>query len=377
MATGIDGVWNDMNEPAVFNVPTKTMPEDNIHRADSGFGGPGAHDRFHNVYGMLMVQATREGVVAANPGRRPFVLSRANFIGGHRYGATWTGDNTANWYHVDASIPMTLNLGLSGQAFAGPDIGGFAENGTPEMYHRWIGFGALLPFARGHTGKGNIDKEPWAYGPEIEATARRALEQRYILLPHYYTLFYEASTTGLPVARPTFFADPADPALRGEDNSFLLGDGLLVVAQTAPLMDRVPVMPRGVWEPLALVEDDPQLPDLYLRGGTILPTGPIVQHTREAPLDPLTLWVALDEGGRATGRLYEDAGDGLEYLDGEHLLTTYEATRQGDVVTVRVAGVEGRMGRPERRVVVKVIGGGRLWEAIGRDGEEIRVTVAD
>lgn len=375
MALGIDGVWNDMNEPAVFNVPTKTMPEDNRHRADAELGGPASHARFHNVYGMLMVRATREGVVAANPDRRPFVLSRANFIGGQREGATWTGDNTANWYHVDASIPMTLNLGLSGQPFAGPDIGGFAENGTPEMFARWIGFGALLPFARGHTGKGNIDKEPWAFGPEVEATARRALEQRYILLPHFYTLFHEAATTGLPVARPAFFADPADPALRGEDNSFLLGDGLLVVAQTAPLRDRAAVLPRGVWEPLRLVDPDPDLPDLYLRGGSILPTGPIVQHTRERPLDPLTLWIALDAQGRASGRLYEDAGEGLAYLDGEYLLTTYEAMRIGAVVSVRVGSAEGRMARPERRIVVRVIAEGRVWTAEGRDGQEVLVPV--
>ncbi|MEZ6234295.1 MAG: glycoside hydrolase family 31 protein [Phycisphaerales bacterium] len=375
MGLGIDGVWNDMNEPAVFNVPTKTMPEDNQHRADSALGGPATHDRFHNVYAMLMVQGTREGVVATNPNLRPFVLSRANFMGGHRYGATWTGDNTANWYHVDASIPMTLNLSLSGQPFCGPDIGGFAENGTPEMFQRWIGFGALFPFARGHTGKGNIDKEPWTFGEEVEASARRALEQRYILLPHLYTLFHESSVTGMPIARPTFFADPTDQALRGEDNSFLLGDGLLVVAQTAPLMDRVAVMPRGVWEPLGLVADDPALPDLYLRAGEVLPTGPIMQHTRERPLDPLTLWIVLDENGRAEGTLYEDAGEGLEYLEGEYLLTTYEAVRSGDLVTVRVRGTEGDMPRPSRRIVVNVMGGGRVSSAQGVDGQDVLVPV--
>ncbi|HHN78573.1 MAG TPA: alpha-glucosidase, partial [Phycisphaerales bacterium] len=149
MANGIDGVWNDMNEPAVFNVASKTMPEDNIHRADPELGGPGPHARFHNVYGMLMVRATREGVMATNPDKRPFVLSRANYIGGHRYGATWTGDNTANWYHVDVSIPMMLNLSLSGQPFCGPDIGGFAGDGDGAMFARWIGFGALMPFSRG------------------------------------------------------------------------------------------------------------------------------------------------------------------------------------------------------------------------------------
>ncbi|MBL4591542.1 MAG: hypothetical protein JKY96_06235, partial [Phycisphaerales bacterium] len=154
MALGIDGVWNDMNEPAVFNVKTKTMPEDNIHHADEELGGTGTHGRYHNVYGMQMIRATREGVMATNPTKRPFVLSRANFIGGQRYGATWTGDNSANWEHLEMSIPMTLNLSLSGQPFAGPDIGGFAYNGDGELYARWMGFGTLMPFARGHTAKG-------------------------------------------------------------------------------------------------------------------------------------------------------------------------------------------------------------------------------
>ena len=187
MAHNIDGVWNDMNEPAVFNVESKTMPESNVHRADPRLGGTDTHDRYHNVYGMQMIRATRQGVMEANPGKRPFVLSRANYIGGHRYGATWTGDNSANWPHLEMSIPMTLNLSLSGQPFVGPDIGGFAFNGDAELFQRWMGYGALLPFSRGHTAKGNIDKEPWAFGPEVEATSRRALERRYRLMPYLYT----------------------------------------------------------------------------------------------------------------------------------------------------------------------------------------------
>ncbi|HNW41171.1 MAG TPA: glycoside hydrolase family 31 protein, partial [Opitutaceae bacterium] len=222
LAQGIDGVWNDMNEPAVFNVPTKTMPEDNLHRADAELGGPGPHARYHNVYGMQMIRATRAGIAAARPDRRPFVLSRANFLGGQRYGATWTGDNTANWEQLGWSIPMALNLGLSGQPFTGPDIGGFAEDGPAGAtaaergthFARWMGVGALLPFSRAHTNKGNGDKEPWAFGPEVERTCRTAIERRYRLMPYLYTLFREASVTGMPVVRPVFFADPRDPALR-------------------------------------------------------------------------------------------------------------------------------------------------------------------
>jgi alpha-glucosidase len=378
MATGIDGVWNDMNEPAIFNVPSKTMPEDNIHRG-GGSLTEGPHARYHNVYGMLMTKGTLKGIKDANPDKRPFVLTRANYIGGHRYAATWTGDNAAEWYDLENSIPMILNLGLSGQPFAGPDIGGFIGNGNGQQFARWMGIGSLLPFSRGHTGKGNRDKEPWAYDAAVERTCRMALERRYRLIPYLYTLFEESSRTGLPIARPTFFADPADPALRSEDDSFLLGDSLLVVAKVTPLADRMPVMPRGAWRPINLHDGatDADLPDLYLREGAILPVGPIEQHVNERPLDPLTLYLSLDEKGNASGELYEDAGEGFGYQQGQYLRTRYQASREGDKVRVRLISSSGAMARPARNAVVKVVlDDGREATAIGRDGEEISVDLS-
>lgn len=385
MATGIDGVWNDMNEPAVFNVATKTMPEDNRHEADADLGGPGDHARYHNVYGMMMLKATREGVMAANPDKRPFVLSRANYIGGHRYGATWTGDNSANWAHLEMAIPMTLNLSLSGQPFAGPDIGGFAYNGDGELFARWMGYGALLPFSRGHTAKGNIDKEPWSFGPEVEATSRRALERRYRLMPYLYTRFYVSHTTGLPIAAPTFFADPADPALRSEDDSFLLGEDLLVVAKVTPEADRAPVLPAPV-DGVAWAEfdfpsfdggrdsKDINQPRLFLRPGSIVTAAPVTQFFGDRPdsRDELHLLVHLDSDGNAEGVLYEDAGEGWGFRDGEYLLTTYRAqTRRDGSVAISVASAEGDMARPDRPVRVRLIGregGDKIW---GTDGKEI------
>jgi len=369
MAYNIDGVWNDMNEPAVFNVESKTMPETNVHRADPELGGTDTHDRYHNVYGMQMIRATRQGVIEANPNKRPFVLSRANFIGGHRYGATWTGDNSANWPHLEMSIPMTLNLSLSGQPFVGPDIGGFAFNGDGELFQRWMGYGALLPFSRGHTAKGNIDKEPWSFGPEVEATSRRALERRYRLMPYLYTLFEECADDGMPIARPLFFADPADPALRSEDDAFLLGPDLLVGVKVTPEADRVPVLPRPV-DGVAWAEfdfpsfdggrdsKDAELPKLYIRPGAIIATGPVHQHFGDRPdqRDELTLLVHPDANGEAEGELYEDAGEGFGYLMGEYLETEYEARVENGRVVVRIAGVEGKMDRPDRRVDVVVIG---------------------
>ncbi|KAJ6946656.1 hypothetical protein NC651_001381 [Populus alba x Populus x berolinensis] len=150
-SNGVDGIWNDMNEPAVFKTVTKTMPESNLHLGDEEIGGCQNHSHYHNVYGMLMARSTYEGMKLANENKRPFVLTRAGFIGSQRYAATWTGDNLSNWEHIHMSISMVLQLGLSGQPLSGPDIGGFAGNATPKLFGRWMGVGAMFPFCRGHS----------------------------------------------------------------------------------------------------------------------------------------------------------------------------------------------------------------------------------
>lgn len=375
MATGIDGVWNDMNEPAVFDVPGKTMPLLNWHRGGGGLP-PGPHARYHNVYGMLMVRATREGILAADPARRPFVLTRSNFLGGQRYAATWTGDNASTWDLLRMSVPMTLNLGLSGQPFNGPDLGGFGGVATGELWAHWIAVGSLFPFARGHAQKDLPPKEPWAFGPEVEGVARVALERRYRLLPYYYTLFRGSSLSGLPILRPVFFADPRDPNLRTEDQAFLVGDDLLVVPKWA----EHPRLPNGIWRTVSLVGEDSATdkyqPDLKLRGGAIVPLGRIVQSTAEESLDPLTLLVSLDEHGRAVGQLYEDAGDGFAYRTGDYLLTTYAAVRSGDEVTVTVAHSEGHRVRPSRRIVIQLVTESGAITAEGADGRPVIIRQA-
>jgi alpha-glucosidase len=381
MATGIDGVWNDMNEPAVFDQPWKWMPADNLHRADPELGGPGPHTRYRNVYGMLMVNASREGMLRARPNRRPFVLTRSSHLGGHRYAATWTGDNQSVWPHLAWSIPMTLNMGLSGQPFAGPDIGGFSGNATGKLFARWMGIGALLPFARGHSIKDSADHEPWSFGPEVEETCRRALERRYRLLPYLYTLFHEASTTGLPVARPIFFANPKDPSLRDADDSFLLGDHVLVRCRVTEQGDCRSPFPISAshWLPIEptppdLAAPDPELPSLFLRAGSIVPLGPAMLFSDEKPLDPLTLLVALDETGHAQGSLYEDGGNGFDYLQGATRTTTYRAQRTGDAIEVSIASESGRLPRPQRALHVVILGPtGPIKTSDGAGGEHIRL----
>ncbi len=354
---GFDGIWNDMNEPAVFNVPGKTMPTSNIHRADADLGGTDTHARYHNVYGMLMARATFAGCRQARPQVRPFVLTRANYLGGQRWAATWTGDNVATWQHMDMSISGVLNLGLSGQPLAGPDIGGFAGAGTGRLFARWMGIGSLFPFARGHTGKGNIDKEPWAFGPEVEATCRRALQRRYRLLPYLYTLAREASLTGLSIVRPLFFADPGDLRLRDQDDAFLLGDDVLVACRTSPDGPLPNVFPRGRWRRIGIVpgdRDDRDLPALYLREGAALPLGPIMEYSGEKPLTEIELLVNPDSTGTAVGLLYEDAGDGYGYEQGQYRVTRYSARMQQGKLEAKGQVLEGEYSPSLPTLVVRL-----------------------
>ena len=374
MALGVDGVWNDMNEPAVFGGPDKTMPRDNWHRGGGDLPA-GPHTQYHNVYGLLMGKATREGISAANPEKRPFVLTRANFLGGQRYAATWTGDNASTLEHLKMSIPMTLNLTLSGQPFNGPDLGGFAGNNPPaELWGQWVATGAFFPFCRGHAIDTSHDKEPWAFGPEVETAARIALERRYRLMPYLYTLFYESSVHGTPVMAPAFFADVRNASLRAEDQVFLVGEDLLVVPKWA----QRPHLPRGIWRSVSLVEGDRQekyQADLKVRGGAIIPLGKVIQNNTEESLDPLTLLVCLDENGHAEGRLFEDAGDGYGYRQGDYLLTTYRAKKQGTKVVIRIAKSEGKRRRATRMIVVEIITDAGIFKATGDEQSGIVVPI--
>lgn len=366
MAQGVDGVWIDMNEPDVLDGPDQSMPLDNVHRGGGGLP-QGPHAQYHNVYGMLMAKATREGIIKYRPGRRPFVLTRSNFLGGHRYAATWTGDNQANWEHLKTSIPMCLNLGLSGQPFCGADIGGFLGDADQDLFAHWIAVGAFYPFSRAHASVWTKDKEPWAFGREVEDVSKIALERRYRLLPYLYTLFHEAATGGMPVMRPVFLADPKDMDLRAEEQAFMLGADLLVVPKWA----ESPSLPKGIWRNVSLVGEDSARdryqPNLLVRGGSIIPLGRVVQSTVEESLAPLTLLVCLDEDGEAEGVLYEDDGDSYGYESGSYLLTTYKAEKRGDKVVVRIAAEEGMMKRPDRTVNVEIMTGRGVAKSSGRD----------
>jgi alpha-glucosidase len=242
---GMAGIWNDMNEPAVFETVTGTMPLTVRHDNE---GQPTDHREIHNVYGLLMSRATYEGLRRLRPDERPFVLTRASFAGGQRYAAMWPGDNISSWEHLRATIPLLTGMGLSGLAFVGSDIGGFAGAPSAELYTRWLQTGVFYPFMRTHTALGTPDQEPWSYGTLHEAINRAAIEMRYKLLPHIYNVMYEASTSGIPAMRPLVLEFPDDPRTWGLDDEFMFGSDLLI----APVLheserQRELYLPKGDW----------------------------------------------------------------------------------------------------------------------------------
>ena len=323
MSTGIDGVWNDMNEPSVFlGGEEGSMPFDNKHRGGEELPA-GSHLRYHNVYGRLMVQASREGIMKANPTKRPFILSRSNFLGGQKYAATWTGDNQSTKEHMKLSIPMVLTMGLSGQPISGPDVGGFVGDCSANLLGHWMALGAFYPFYRNHSDKQTVRQEPWAFSKKIEESSRISLQRRYRLLPYLYTLAQEAASTGAPIMRPMFFADPQDQKLRTQEETFLLGDILMIVPKWASEIK----YPKGKWNLISLVGEnsktDTYQPDVLLKAGSILPLGQIIQSSVDYTADSLSLIVSLDENNEAKGYLYHDSGEGFDYKSGQYLIRDF------------------------------------------------------
>ena len=355
---GVSGFWNDMNEPALFEVRSKTMPLDVVHRIEEpGFAPrPATHAEMHNVFGMLNSRATQEGLRRLAPDARPFVLTRASYAGGHRFAATWTGDNVSTYEHLKLSVPMLVNLGLSGFAYAGDDIGGFAgDQPSAELLTRWIELGAFNPIFRDHYMLDKPAQEVWVNGPEHEAIRRRYIEERYRLMPYLYGLAEENSRTGLPLMRPVFLEYPALLAggndFNGSAEQFMLGDDLLVAP--APTLDSPAVyevrLPGEGWYDYWTGRrlsgrkraEQPSLERLpvFVRPGAIVPRQPVVQSTAERPAGRLTL--AVYPGPDCHGSLYADDGVTYAFQRGAFLRQSFTCTQQGDMVTVTFGARQG------------------------------------
>lgn len=269
---GVSGIWNDMNEPSVFN-ESKTMDLAVMHDND---GDPRTHRELHNIYGLAMTKATYEGLLQSLNGRRPFVLTRAGFAGIQRYGAVWTGDNRSFWEHLQMLIPMCLNLGLSGVPISGADVGGFAHDAQGDLLVRWTQAAVFTPYFRNHSEMKSTRQEPWVFGEEVEELVKAAIQLRYQWMPQLYLLMKEAAETGLPIMRPTFLEFPDDPNTWNLADQFLYGDNIIVAPMLRPDSTyRTVYLPKGVWTDYWTEE--------RIEGGK-----PIIAH---APLHRIPLYV--------------------------------------------------------------------------------------
>lgn len=330
---GVGGIWNDMNEPASFHgeLPADVVFYDEDRKTN--------HAEMHNVYGHLMSKATYTGL-KEQTGKRPFVITRACYAGSQKYTTVWTGDNQSLWHHLQMVIPQLCNLGISGFAFCGTDIGGFGADCTPELLCRWIQAAMFSPLFRNHSAKGTKDQEPWRFSKEVVDINRKYIELRYKFLPYIYDLFYKGETTGLPVMRPLVLHYPNDPEVRNLNSEFLAGENILV----APVLEqgatkRMVYIPEGTWydywtgEKIEgrqyVLKDAPiDVCPIYIKAGSIIPTYEAVQYVGEKPYNKLELLVAPGAGEYIH---FQDNGVDFAYKDGVYNLYRFVTNEAGEV----------------------------------------------
>ncbi|MBB5354324.1 alpha-glucosidase [Anoxybacillus mongoliensis] len=327
---GIEGIWNDMNEPSVFN-ETKTMDEQVVH------DGWKTHRQVHNVYGMMMTEATYHALKKQLKGKRPFVLTRAGFAGIHRYAAVWTGDNRSFWEHLELSIPMCLNLGLSAVAFCGADVGGFAHDANGELLVRWTQVGAFFPYFRNHCAIGFARQEPWAFGETYEQIIKRYIELRYEWLPHFYSLYFEAHQTGVPMMRPLMMEYPNDRETWNISDQFMVGNEVMVAPVMRPYTaHRIVYFPEGRWVDYwtkekfegghrYIVEAPLDRLPIYVKEGAMIAHADVKLSTATAN-EQMTLYVYTMKEGTSTYTLYDDDGATFAYEKGEYARMHIRAT---------------------------------------------------
>jgi len=382
--SGVAGIWNDMNEPAIDDRPFGD-PGNKIWFPLDAPQGPDDertnHTEAHNLYGLTMAQAASVGLERLRSTERSFVLTRSGYAGVQRWSSVWMGDNQSLWEHLEMSLPMLCNMGLSGVAFVGSDIGGFAGNATAELFARWMQMGMLYPLMRGHSAMSTARHEPWMFGDRVERICREYIELRYRLLPYLYTLFWEAATTGAPILRPLLYHFPNDPNTYTLYDQVLLGPSLMAAPIYRPGVEhRAVYLPSGKWydwwsgelyegSTHILAHAPLERMPLYVRAGAIIPMAPVMQYVDEHPLDQLILRIWP---GTGKWTLYEDDGHTFEYRTGAWATTTYRVWPDGQQTIVELDKRDGEWTPRSRDAIVQLVGVGE--QRFQDDGTARRLT---
>ncbi|MGV1066170.1 glycoside hydrolase family 31 protein [Clostridium perfringens] len=321
---GMDGIWNDMNEPCVFNNDHKTMLETCLHNSDNGVI---EHKEFHNRYGFEMSRCSKEAQEELYPNERGFSMTRATYAGGQRYSSVWTGDNMSLWSQMRMSISMNANLGISGFSFVGNDVSGFGLDSSEELFIRWMEMGPFIPIFRNHSNMYTRRQEPWAFGPKAEKIAKKSIELRYELLPYIYDLYYISHKEGLPIFRPMIMEYEKDMNLLNMREQFMLGENMIV----APVLyegerSKTVYLPKGSWFNYFTREKlqggkwcklPCELDEIlvFVKEGSIIPTyNKKFRNVKERPKNILLKVF----GENAKGFHYNDDGHTMEYLEGKY-----------------------------------------------------------
>jgi alpha-glucosidase len=325
---GVKGVWNDMNEPAVMDVPGKTFPNDVRHEYD---GNRCSHRKAHNIYGMQMARATYQGLKKFSYPKRPFVITRAAYSGTQRYTSTWTGDNVATWEHLSIANIQAQRMCMSGYSFVGSDIGGFAEQPNGELFARWIQLGVFHPFCRTHSSGDHGDQEPWAFGVNVTNVVRKFIELRYQLLPYLYTAFWRYANEGIPILKSLVLFDQQDAHTHYRNDEFVFGEKILVCPILEPnAKGRRMYLPIGNWynywtdevveggQELWVDADLDSMP-IFIKEGAIIPKYPVQQYVGEKEIEEVVLDIYFKRG-KETSQIYDDAHDGYDYIKGRYSL---------------------------------------------------------
>jgi len=360
---GVAGVWNDMNEPALFEVESKTFPMDVIHDYD---GHQTSHRKAHNIYGMQMARATAEGVKKHNNGKRSLIITRSGYSGLQRYSSVWSGDNIASWEHLWIADVQAQRLAISGISFNGSDIGGFIEQPTGELFVRWIQLGIFHPFCRVHSSGDHGDQEPWSFGDEYASLFKKFVELRYQILPYIYTSFYCYHKNGTPMLQPLVFFDQSDNETIDRDHEFICGQHMLVcpVAKEKETNTKV-YLPKGQWYNYwtksyhtggqeTVVKTDLESLPLFIKEGAIIPLYPIQQYVGEKEFDTVMMDVYY-KNGEEKSHYYEDDHDGYSYESGNYRLARYNLIGSEHHVEI-VQEVEGTYAAPFQSLEMNFIG---------------------
>lgn len=387
---GVAGIWNDMNEPAINDRP---FGDGGVHiwfpldapqggggergRGGEGEGGANSslsslspnrttHLEVHNLYGLTMAQSCAEGL-RRHRAKRSFVLTRSGYAGVQRWSSVWMGDNQSSWEHLEMSLPMLCNMGLSGVGFVGCDIGGFAGNATAELFARWMQVGMLYPLMRGHSAMSTARHEPWVFGDRTEKICREYINLRYQLLPYIYNLFWEAATTGAPILRPLLYHFPNDPQTYNLYDQVLLGSQIMAAPIYRPGVEhRAVYLPAGTWYDWwsgecysgathILTHAPLEKMPLFVRAGAIIPMQPVMQFVDEHPPEYLRLRIWR---GNSEYTFYEDDGKSFEYKNEQFALRKIRVFTEAEQTIVEIDAKVGQWTPPKRELIVEVVGVG-------------------